>query len=216
MSADLPHIYTLIEEIKTAWRHRQSAPGAIGLEVRRALASLEPPPAARGGFPLSQHPITRHIHAAFAGGTRETAAIIEALKPVVYCLPWQYTYPARADAPGLGQNIAFAEIIGPAAPLPSERVCLGLTLIAPGTRYPEHHHPATELYHVLAGSALWTADGETQRQPPGAFILHPSQIEHAMETREEPLLAVYAWTGPDVRTTSVYAASAPAFRQRLL
>ena len=43
------------------------------------------------------------------------------------------------------------------------------------------------------------------RIPPGALVLHPSGVVHAMRTHEEPLLAVYTWTGEDVRTPSVYA-----------
>jgi hypothetical protein len=43
--------------------------------------------------------------------------------------------------------------------------------------------------------------------PPGAFILHPSQAIHAMQTHAEPLLAIYTWSGADVRTASVYTPS---------
>jgi len=110
----------------------------------------------------------------------------------------------------LGQNIAFAEIIGPAAPFRSDSVCLGLTLIGPETLYPVHRHPAIELYYVVAGIATWTLDGLSQDHPPGTFILHPSQAIHAMRTHAEPLLAIYSWSGSDVRTSSVYTNSIPS------
>jgi gentisate 1,2-dioxygenase len=110
----------------------------------------------------------------------------------------------------LGQNIAFAEIVGPAAPFRSDSVCLGLTLIGPETLYPAHRHPAIELYYVVAGIATWTLVGVSQDNPPGTFILHPSQAIHAMRTHAEPLLAIYSWSGSDVRTTSVYTSSTPS------
>jgi hypothetical protein len=56
--------------------------------------------------------------------------------------------------------------------------------------------PAVELYLVLGGTAEWQRGDEPwRRRPPGAFILHPSRIGHAMRTLEEPLLALYAWHG---------------------
>jgi hypothetical protein len=77
------------------------------------------------------------------------------------------------------------------APIASDEVCLGVTLIAPHTLYPLHRHNAVETYFVLSGTATWTAAGRSQTQPPGSFILHPSNIVHAMQTWDEPLLAVY-------------------------
>lgn len=38
------------------------------------------------------------------------------------------------------------------------------------------------------------------------MILHPSNVIHAMETHDEPLLAAYTWSG-DVHTLSAYAKS---------
>ena len=68
--------------------------------------------------------------------------------------------------------------------------------MAPGTLYPAHAHAATELYHVLGGRARWQRGGEPWAlRPPGAFILHPSGVAHAMATEAQPLLALYVWYG---------------------
>lgn len=128
----------------------------------------------------------------------------EAAGPLLPLLPWRYSYPSRADFPGLEHEMAWAELVGPIAPFASGRVCLGVTYIAPRVRYPEHAHPAVEVYHVLSGTARWTADGIVRERPPGSFILHPSNVVHAMETGGEPLLAAYTWTG-DVHTLSTYS-----------
>lgn len=61
--------------------------------------------------------------------------------------------------------MAWAEIIGPGAPLRHAALCLGFVLFAPETYYPPHAHPAVELYHVISGAALWTAGNEVTRQP---------------------------------------------------
>jgi mannose-6-phosphate isomerase-like protein (cupin superfamily) len=176
----------------------------VAQEAARVLALLNPLPALTGSFPRSEHPSTRHLESAFASGDSATAALLATIRPVVFHLPWRYSYAKRSDARGLEDNMAFAEIIGPEAPYVSERVCLGLTLIGPNTFYPPHLHPAIELYYVVAGEATWTANGVSIRNPPGAFILHGSQVVHAMRTHQQPLLAVYTWSGDDIRTTSAY------------
>jgi hypothetical protein len=137
-------------------------------------------------------------------GSNLTSDLLAAIRPVAFDLPWRYSYATRDDAPGLEDNMAFAEIIGPEAPFKSSSVCLGLTLIGPETLYPSHEHPAIELYYVAAGTATWIANGIPGLNPPGTFILHPSQIVHAMQTHREPLLAVYSWSGEDVKTLSAY------------
>jgi quercetin dioxygenase-like cupin family protein len=100
--------------------------------------------------------------------------------------------------------VAFAEIVGPDGFLDSEKIRIGLTLIAPDTHYPLHAHPALELYLVVAGTAAWQLGREPARpQPPGSLILHPSNAPHGMETGGEPLLAIYSWRG-DLASPSVY------------
>jgi quercetin dioxygenase-like cupin family protein len=203
-------IHSLIISVRTTFARRKSADDAVGREIETVISLLEPLPPLAGRFFKNNHAANRHIKAALAGGNESTAALLDAISPVIRFLPWRYSYPTRDDAPDLGQNIAFAEIIGPEAPFRSDNVCLGLTLIGPETLYPAHRHPATELYHVVAGTATWTLDGVSHNYPPGTFILHPSQAIHAMRTHAEPLLAIYSWSGSDVRTTSVYTNSNPS------
>jgi hypothetical protein len=120
------------------------------------------------------------------------AAIAPALATCWDRLDWHYHYPARPD---LAENIGFAELIGPAAPLLSDKIRVGFTFMAPDIFYPPHGHPAVELYLVLSRHARWTRETVTTCQAPGASILHASLEPHAMETTIEPLLALYLWTG---------------------
>jgi mannose-6-phosphate isomerase-like protein (cupin superfamily) len=203
-------IPSLIASVKTTFARGKLADDPVGREIQRVVSLLEPLPPLTDKFAKNNHAVTRHIKAALQAGNASTVALLDAIGPVIRFLPWRYSYPTRDDAPDLGQNIAFAEIIGPAAPFRSDSVCLGLTLIGPETLYPAHRHPAIELYYVVAGIATWTLDGVSHDHPPGTFILHPSQAVHAMQTHAEPLLAIYSWSGSDVRTTSVYTNSTPS------
>lgn len=180
---------------EAAWQRLQAGldqGGAIAEEIRsigallRQAEEVEPPRP-------QDHPVTRHLPAALKGVT--------GLDALAGPLSWRYSYapsPARA---GLEDRLAWTEIVGERAPLRHGALNLGYLLLAPETIYPPHAHPAVELYHVVSGTALWTAGDILRRRVPGDFILHPSGVPHATRTRAQPLLAIYTWTG-EVGTAS--------------
>jgi quercetin dioxygenase-like cupin family protein len=163
-------------------------------------AAAAPEPVA---FEATPHPATRHLETALVAVESHAPALAAALRPLGEVLPWRYGYAPRADAPGLELRMAWAELIGPAAPFRSAQVGLGVTLIGPHTFYPPHRHPAVEVYRVVAGTAEWSADGNGAARPPGSVILHRANVVHAMRTAEQPLLALYSWSG-DVDSPSVW------------
>lgn len=133
----------------------------------------------------------------------DLAAAAWALAPIKRKLPWAYHYEARSADEDLAKRIAFAELIGPDGPLMAPDIRVGFTLMAPRTFYPLHAHPAVELYWVMSGHAEWTTPNREQITPPGRFVLHRSNEPHAMRTFDEPLLALWVWTG-DIDTPSAY------------
>jgi mannose-6-phosphate isomerase-like protein (cupin superfamily) len=198
-------VWALIVATRKTLAGRASWQDPIGREVLRVLPLLDEVPEVVSGFHRSEHPILAHADAALGGRRALNAPLTRELRPTIDWLPWEYSYAERPDTPGLGRRIAFAELVGPAAPIPSRDFCLGFTLIAPDTLYPAHHHPATELYYVIVGNAIWSLENVERNNPPGTFILHPSLARHAMRTGDEVLLALYTWSGPDVRTSSAYS-----------
>ncbi len=142
--------------------------------------------------------------ALMAGQGAAEARLAESLRPFAGHLEWTYSYPDTARTHGLESAMAFTQIIGPRGCFDSLAIRVGLTLIAPGTHYPLHAHPASELYLVVAGTARWeTETSPAHLCPPGSLILHSSKMAHAMETGAEPMLAIYSWRG-DVVSPSVY------------
>jgi mannose-6-phosphate isomerase-like protein (cupin superfamily) len=177
----------------------------IAGELRQVLALLPEvtPVETDNLFGDPSHKVGQFIDAALVPKTGTVEAVLAVMRPLARTLPWRYNYEPRADRPGLENRMAWAEFIGSEAPIRSPSVCLGVTLIGPHTLYPLHHHPAVELYFVISGTATWTKAGVARRLPPGSFVLHESNVVHAMETGDEPLLAAYAWTG-DIDTLSTY------------
>lgn len=173
----------------------------IASEASFVLSQLSPLAEPVQLSPPTHHPSLRHLPTVLA---RNPALLENRLAPIAAFLPWRYGYSPRPDAPELENEMAWAELVGPAAPIFNETVGFGLTLIGPRTHYLPHRHPAIELYAVVAGTALWTADETSRDQPPGSFILHRSNVIHAMRTRDEALLAIYSWTG-DIVSPTTYA-----------
>lgn len=186
-------------------RDKARAPAAIAEEIDRILDRLRRVDRTYTPTPIPPHPLRKHLPQTLAILTETSPRIAGILAPLAGLLPWRYGYQPRADYPGLDQAMGWAELVGPKAPFRSDEVCLGLTLIGPDTYYRPHHHPAIELYHVLAGHAEWTADTQSSHPSPGTYILHHSGQVHAMRTNTEPLLALYAWTG-DVHAPSEWTA----------
>lgn len=177
-----------------------AATAAASAEIARVLAAL-PGPGAPLAAPLTEsaHPLLAEVpEAARAAGAGWAAE----LPPLAARLPWRYSYAPRPDSPGLENRMAWAELVGPAAPIRSDAVGFGLTFITSGTFYPLHRHPAVELYAVVAGESEWTLEGETRLRRPGDFILHPSGALHAMRALAAPLLAIYSWSGDIVSPTA--------------
>ena len=138
-----------------------------------------------------------------ASHNHPAAGIAAALAALPGPLPWRYSYPPRPDAADLADRIAFAELIGPHAPLTAPDCRVGLTLMAAEAFYPLHAHPAIELYLVISGHARWTTPEAERIVPPGEFVLHRANQPHAMRTFAEPLLALYGWCG-DLDTPAFY------------
>jgi hypothetical protein len=197
MSADLAEV------LKRLRGRLDRAEGRACEEATRAQTLLDRASAEQSPYTATAHPLVRHLPAVLAGLDRDAPDIAAVLRPLAHGLPWRYGYEASADLPDLHLNMGWAEFVGPTAPFHSDEVCLGLTLIGPHTHYAAHRHPAVELYHVLTGAAEWSG----QPRPPGAFILHEANQTHAMRTGDEPLLALYTWSG-DVVSPSVWSRQA--------
>ena len=162
---------------------RRDHPG-LPADLDAVSAALATPSAGRVEVAPRARPACRHLEGALALGEAGPAApLVRALRPLVEGLRWRHEYDVDDALPAFSRNLAYAEVAGPFGAVPSGTLCCGLVLMAPSTLYPAHAHAATELYHVLGGRARWQRGGEPWApRSPGAFILHPSGVAHAMAT----------------------------------
>ena len=64
----------------------------------------------------------------------------------------------------------------------------------PGLWYPWHHHPADEIYFVLAGRGVFhKSSAEPKTLTAGEAAYHAPGEPHALETTDAPVLAYVLW-----------------------
>lgn len=151
-------------------------------------------------------PCLTWLDAAAANGGAGERAMAELLAAVAAELRWGQTYSAADFGPTFVERYGWTEIFGTRGHFSNERVAGGFLVLGPHIHYPDHHHVAEELYVPLTGGTEWRkGDGPFALQPAGTVIHHPSEINHAMRTGEEPLLALYLWRGGPLDQRSTIA-----------
>lgn len=90
----------------------------------------------------------------------------------------------------------YCELVGPDGAIPADGFRMGLYVQYPNSFYPLHNHEAEEMYFPISGTARWWRDGVADAPaPPGTVIRHAPFERHATRTFDEPLLAIWTWTG---------------------
>jgi quercetin dioxygenase-like cupin family protein len=158
------------------------------------LRATEPRPG-RG----TRMPACRYLDTAYALATKgPLREIAEALRQAEPAIDWEQNpnYTVAVMGERFVDRYCYTEAVGIGRPFESREFLVGFILLGPELIYPDHWHPAVEVYHVLAGHAEWWREGHDWHvAPPGTMIYHAPHVRHAMRMRDEPLLALYCWGG---------------------
>ncbi|WP_282605246.1 dimethylsulfonioproprionate lyase family protein [Pelagibius sp. Alg239-R121] len=166
--------------------------GPMTVELSSALRSSQQLSTKPPHEPGPTGEILDHMMAAHASAHHP---LLNEIARVRNSLVWYSPSFERIPEP-IGSRLSVVELLGPDGLVFCDHCRLGLFLQMPDLFYPGHAHAADELYLVLSGTADWQLGGsEAIPRSPGSFIHHPSGHWHAMNTRSEPLLAIWGWTG---------------------
>ena len=117
---------------------------------------------------------------------------------------WRETYKGTAISAGFMDRFACYQLIGAGGFFACPDVSSYVVYMPAGLHYPAHHHPAEELYFILAGEAEFAMDGQPgKRLGPGDSVFHPSNVPHSTTTHEAPFMAYVLWRG-DLATKPVW------------
>ncbi len=184
----------LLQAIEALYRRAPDAPLAAAVQKLKT----EPQPGTGKRRPVAQF-VGRAVELAKQGPLAEIADAFASIEPTC---DWVQNpnYSEASMGPGYVDRYGYVELVGPGRPIESADLLVGLLMLGPDMHYPDHAHPAEEIYHVVAGTAEWWREDEGwRRKGPGTLIHHVPMMRHAMRTGDEPLLALYCWTG-EVKT----------------
>lgn len=106
-------------------------------------------------------------------------------------LVWRRRKGAEKEPHNFFDGHANAVIVGKDGIELRDDVLVGVSLMAPHVRYPNHQHPPEEIYVSLAAGAWWKEGGRWHEPGVGGLVHNEPNVLHAMATDEKPLLAVW-------------------------
>ena len=116
-------------------------------------------------------------------------AVAEAFAALAPRLRWAPR--ASATDPAFRDAHANAMLLGPGGIETRDDVQVGVTLMAPGTLYPDHSHPPEEVYLALTPGEWWNTRMDWTDPGRDRLIYNPPGITHAMRSGTAPFLGVW-------------------------
>jgi hypothetical protein len=195
-SPDLQSFLTMAE---AAIRHGSGVDGPVHAASDRIFAALQTPSTRGERSGAAGLPVCRHLPAALEYVGRQSGpvrALADAFAVIESQLAWKVRPGAEAHGESFLNGHANATIIGSQGLEIRDDVWIGVSLLAPQTRYPDHRHPPEEIYVVLSDGE-WRQGSDPWHEPGiGNLVYNPPNIVHAMRSAERPLLALwFLWTG---------------------
>ena len=124
-------------------------------------------------------------------------------------LHWGQTYTEADFGKAFIDNYGWLEMFGTRGHFANDAVAAGLLILGPDIIYPDHHHVAEEIYVPLTGGTEWRmGEGGFRKREAGEVVHHASNVNHAMRTGNEPLLALYIWRGGPLAQKSTITGTA--------
>lgn len=162
--------------------------------VQRIFALLETPQPERPEIGR-RAPACEHLAGVFARRTGRPLldGLVERFAQLEPQLEWK---PRPDDTGTASENFstghANAMIVGPGGLENRRDAWLGVTLMAPNVRYPDHDHAPEETYLVLSDSQFMHGDSGWFSPGVGGSFYNPPGIRHAMRSADTPLFAFWA------------------------
>jgi hypothetical protein len=145
--------------------------------------------------PAARLPACVHLDSALDTARKASASlarIADAFAELEPHLTW--TRRAQADhtaSANFADGHGNAMIIGPNGHEPRNDVWVGVSLLAPHVRYPDHQHAPEEVYLVLSQGRFRQSEGAWFEPGIGGSFYNTPHIKHAMASGDTPLFAIW-------------------------
>jgi mannose-6-phosphate isomerase-like protein (cupin superfamily) len=128
--------------------------------------------------------------------TSRLAPLRDALIAAAPHAQWRETYKHTDIGQDFLDRFGCYCLIGKGGAFDSRKMWSYVVYMPAGLHYRWHHHPAEELYMVIAGEAEFLREGEAPEfLREGGTSFHASNQPHAMQTHDHPVMALVLWRG---------------------
>ncbi|HLZ64981.1 MAG TPA: dimethylsulfoniopropionate lyase [Aliidongia sp.] len=165
--------------------------------IANILRALETPaPEATG--PGERLPVCSHLEQALEVRPSSPVLLdlVTAFRTIEPSLQWRRRTSNASASDNFSDGHANAMIVGPGGLEDRRDAWLGVTLMAPNVRYPDHDHAPEETYLILSEGEFRHGDTSWFTPGIGGSFYNPPGIRHAMRSGDRPLFAFWAlWAG---------------------
>jgi quercetin dioxygenase-like cupin family protein len=196
-----PDLQLFLTTAEAAIRHGSDVDPRVPVAAERIFTALRTPSTQAGQSGEARLPVCRHLVPALEHVSHQTGpvrALADAFSVIEPRLSWKPRPGAEAHGEEFLNGHVNATIVGLDGLEIRGDVRIGVSLMAPHIRYPDHRHPPEEVYVVLS-EGQWRQASDPWHEPGiGGFVYNPPNIVHAMRSSERPLLALwFLWTEPN-------------------
>jgi hypothetical protein len=195
-----PDLQSFLTSAEAAIRHASGASEPVRVATERIFAALQTPSGEAGEAGMARLPVCRYLPMALENA-RVRQGALGALADAFAIIEPQLHWKIRAGAETQGESFlsghANATIVGSEGIEIRRDVWIGVSLMAPHMRYPDHRHPPEEIYIAMSRGEWRQASNPWHEPGIGNLVYNPPNIVHAMRSADQPLLAVwFLWTAP--------------------
>lgn len=192
-------LQTFIDVTEQAIRARAADCPDAAVMIDKIFDTLREAEEPDGGTVPARRPACRHLDTALdiaRTGDAPLPALADAFAAIEPKFAWQRRAKVDHETDDFADNHANAVIVGVGGLEDSERVRIGVSLVAPNIDYPRHRHPPEEVYMVMSPGKWMQNDNPQQARRTGDLIHNTPNAWHAMSAGDVPLLTLWClWTG---------------------
>lgn len=192
MAARSENLQSFLDAASAAYGQFANAPSSR-ISVSQVFAALKNPGTQRTG-PGIRLPVCEELDAALSIETHHASLqeFIAGFKRIEPQLEWRLrTKNDGTASANFAEGHANAMIVGPGGLEQRDDVWLGVSLLAPNVRYPDHDHAPEEVYLVLSQGEFRQGDGDWFSPGIGGSFYNVPGIKHAMRSLDMPLFAFW-------------------------
>lgn len=192
MDARSPLVSNFIEAARAVFSSAKmddATMSALGKVFGSIPSGLPLSPAGRELFPVAA--MAEPLLVELEQQHERLGGLAKTLRPLLPHIGWRRRQGGQNASENFMKAHATGMIIGPNGAENQDDVWIGLTIMGPNVRYPDHSHPPEEVYLALSSGEFRQGDNAWFDPGIGGVFHNPAGVVHGMRSSKSPMLALW-------------------------